>query len=165
MIACLDVHYHGTRATAAGIVFSHWTDASAIEERVVSMADVQPYRSGRFFLRELPCLLAVLEVLPPVKSVIVDGYVWLEDEKPGLGEHLHQALESRPAVIGVAKTRYVGAVRVREVTRGKSTRPLFITAAGIDVGEAAEHIRSMHGPNRIPTLLQKVDSLSRGLKE
>jgi deoxyribonuclease V len=44
---------------------------------------------------------------------------------------------------------------------GRSSRPLFITAAGISAQKAAEHIRSMHGLNRIPTLLKRVDSLCR----
>jgi hypothetical protein len=39
---------------------------------------------------------------------------------------------------------------------------LHVTAAGVQVGEAAGRIRSMAGPHRVPTLLKKVDRLARG---
>jgi deoxyribonuclease V len=110
----------------------------------------------------LPCLLAVLRELPSVVAVVVDGYVWLDGMSvAGLGAHLHQALAGRVAVVGVAKTRFAGAGAAVEVVRGRSTRPLFISAAGMNAQSAAEHVRSMHGPNRIPTLLKRVDSLCR----
>jgi deoxyribonuclease V len=162
MIACLDVAYSDKAACAAGITFRDWPDASAVEERVVAVADVQPYQPGQFFRRELPCLLAVLRELPPVEMVIIDGYVWLGGaDKPGLGAHLHQALGGRTAVIGVAKTRFRGAEDACQVFRGTSLRPLFVTAAGIALESAAELVRSMHGRNRIPTLLRRADYLCR----
>jgi deoxyribonuclease V len=162
MITCLDVDYRDTEGFAAGIVFRDWSDAKATDERVVRVAGVQPYEAGQFFRRELPCLLAVLRVLPPVETVIVDGYVWLDGpSKPGLGAHLYQALDERVAVIGVAKTKFRGAHGVREVTRGASKRPLFVTAAGMEPEVAADFVRCMHGNYRIPTLLVRVDYLCR----
>ena len=85
MIACVDVGYQHTQAVAAGIAFRDWLDESVVAERVVSLPDIQPYQSGQFFIRELPCLLAVLQLLPPVQIVLIDGYVWLEENRPGLG--------------------------------------------------------------------------------
>lgn len=35
--------------------------------------------------------------------IIVDGFVHLEDDKPGLGKHLYDALNGKVRVIGVAK--------------------------------------------------------------
>src|SRR5215813_9731673 len=165
MIACLDVAYHETRAVAAGIAFRDWLDESVVAESVVSLPDVQPYRSGQFFIRELPCLLAVLKVLPPPQVVLIDGYVWLEENRPGLGAHLYQSLDGRASIIGVAKTRYLGATNVQEITRGKSKQPLYISAVGLSVEQAAKCVYSMHGPYRIPTLLARVDYLSRGVRE
>ena len=104
----------------------------------------------------------MLETFPPVDVVIVDGYVWLGDgTKPGLGAHLYQALGERTPVVGIAKTKFKGADSASEVIRGKSTRPLFITAAGMSLEVAAEHVRWMHGRYRMPTLLKRVDSLCR----
>lgn len=57
----------------------------------------------------------------------------------------------------MAKTRYPGATLALELQRGISRAPLYITAAGMDVTEAAQHIAEMHGPYRIPTLLKRVD--------
>src|SRR5262249_42043389 len=162
MIACVDVDYENTRAVAAGIAFCDWLDDSVVAERVVSLSDIQPYQSGQFYIRELPCLLAVLWVLPPVQIVLIDGYVWLEESRPGLGAYLYQSLDSRVPVIGVAKTRYLGADCVQEIVRGKSSQPLYISAVGVSVPQAAEHVYSMRGPYRIPALLKRVDLLSRG---
>lgn len=162
MIACLDVAYTGSEGRAAGIAFREWTDVVPLEEKAITMQGVHPYQSGQFFRRELPCLLSVLRALVPVEVVIVDGYVWLGGvDRPGLGAHLYQALGGRTAVVGVAKSRFKGASTGSEVFRGRSTRPLFITAAGLSQECAAEHVRSMHGPYRIPTLLRRVDELCR----
>lgn len=162
MIACLDVHYHDPGATAAGVWFSDWPDSTSSAEVVLPIAQVEPYQPGQFFRRELPCLLAVLRGGPPADIVIVDGYVWLEDEgHPGLGAHLFQALREKIPVIGVAKTKFAGAKPVQEIRRGESLNPLYITAAGIELSEAARHIARMHGPHRIPTLLRRVDQLCR----
>src|SRR5262245_13205180 len=115
MIGCVDVDYRGTRAVAAGIAFRDWLDDSGVVERVVTLCDIQPYESGQFFIRELPCLLAVLRVLPPQQIVLIDAYVWLEQNRPGLGAHLYESLDGRVSVIGVAKTRYLGAGSVQEI--------------------------------------------------
>jgi deoxyribonuclease V len=162
MIACLDVQYQDTTACAAGIVFRDWLDAKALEEKVIQLADIQPYESGQFFRRELPCLMAILQRLPKIGIVIVDGYVWLEGEgKPALGACLYDALAGQATVIGVAKTKFRGAHGVCEITRGRSRRPLFISAAGMHPEEAAKHVRSMDGDYRIPTLLARADYLCR----
>ena len=65
-------------------------------------------------------------------------------------------------VIGVAKTRFARAEPTSEVLRGRGRSPLYVSAVGMDVAEAASHIRAMHGPHRVPTLLKRVDQLSRG---
>ncbi len=162
MIASLDVDYRETEACAAAVTFLDWGDASPLEERVVCIPDVQPYEPGQFFRRELPCLLEVLKTLPGLSTIIIDGYVWLDAaSKPGLGAHLHEALGGRVPVIGVAKTSFKGSDFALQVVRGASIKPLFVTAAGMDAEHAAEWIRSMHGPYRLPTLLNRVDYLCR----
>jgi deoxyribonuclease V len=162
MIACLDVAYTGDVGRAACVPLKEWTDASPNEEHVAEVVGVADYEPGQFYRRELPCLLAVLGRLAVAPAVIViDGYVWLGDGVPGLGGHLHSALGGTAAVIGVAKTCFLSAPGM-PVLRGSSRRPLFVTAAGIDVAEAAHHIETMHGPYRIPTALKRVDQLCRG---
>jgi len=163
MIACVDVDYRGVGAVAACVCFSAWSDGTAALESVVQVGDVEPYESGQFYRRELPCILAVLKSLPRLpRVVIIDGYVWLGQQQTGLGAHLYEALDEQVAVIGVAKTRFVRAEPVELVFRGRSRNPLYVTAVGMDAAEAAHHIRAMHGPHRIPTLLKLVDQLSRG---
>jgi deoxyribonuclease V len=162
MMACLDVAYENTSACAAGIIFREWADATPLHEKVISVQKVQPYQPGQFFRRELPCLLATLQALPPVEVVVVDGYVWLGGgSQPGLGGYLYQSLGGTVVVVGVAKTKFRAAGWACEVIRGRSSRPLFITTAGMNREAAAEHIRSMHGPYRIPTLIRYVDQLCR----
>ena len=123
----------------------------------------RPYAPGAFYERELPCLLAVLgKVGGSLDVVVIDGYVWLSgDGRPGLGAHLHKELGGETAVVGVAKSSFDGAAFAEAVLRGKSARPLFVTAAGIPAPTAADWIRAMHGPHRIPTLLKRVDRLCR----
>jgi deoxyribonuclease V len=66
-------------------------------------------------------------------------------------------------VIGVAKTAYAGSTFATPVLRGTSAKPLYVTARGIARDEAARLVRSLHGEHRIPTLLERVDHLARGL--
>lgn len=162
MIVALDVDYREAEVVAAAVGFQRWTDERPLAEVVVtSDAPPAPYEPGRFYRRELPHLVGVLALVPtPLDAIIVDGYVWLGPGNPGLGAHLHGALGGLTPVIGVAKTAFAGADAI-EVVRGTSARPLYVTGAGIDAGEAAEHVRAMHGEHRIPTLLRRVDQLCR----
>ncbi len=162
MLACIDVDYRTDHAKAACVLFEKWADAQPFALIVKRINHVEPYVPGEFYRRELPCILAVLERNPSsLDVVVIDGYVWLDSNgRPGLGAHLHRALGEKIPIIGVAKKPFAGAAP-ELVLRGFSTNPLYITAAGMDSKIAAERIRSMDGPSRIPTLLKRVDALCR----
>ena len=162
MIAAFDVHYPTAGgALAAAVMFFDYRDASPAAEHVTALPAVGDYVPGEFFRRELPCILALIDQIDdPVEELIVDGYVMLGEEQPGLGGYLFTALNRRIAVIGVAKSKFEGASAV-EIFRGGSRRPLHVTAAGMPLEEAAAKILSMHGAHRIPTLLKRVDRLAR----
>jgi deoxyribonuclease V len=161
MIACVDVDYRDDSAQAACVLLSSWADADAAGEHVETITSVKPYQPGQFYLRELPCLRAVLAKVPDtVDVVVIDGYVWLGEARPGLGARLYEALDRVVPVVGVAKTRFAGAGGI-PVLRGDSRKPLIVTAAGMAPEMAARHVEAMHGPFRIPTLLRRVDQLCR----
>lgn len=162
MIAALDVQYHANTATAAMVVFSEWSAHAPASEIVVEVSDVAEYVPGKFFQRELPCLLQAIAQCPtPLSTIIVDGYVWLDQAgRKGLGAKLFDALDQKTAVVGVAKTRFHEAPAT-EVLRGGSKSPLFVTAVGMDINTAASHVKSMHGDFRIPTMLRLADQLAR----
>ena len=166
-LAIVDVHYANEGARAACLVARRWTDSVADEAHVVSIASVSPYVPGRFFERELPCIVDVLSrVQTRLTAIIIDGYVELDDAgTPGLGAHLHAHYEGCYAVIGVAKTAYRGSDFAVKVFRGSSKHPLFVTARGIPVNDAARFVASMYGAHRIPTLLGRVDHLARGFND
>ena len=68
-------YYHGLEANAAGVLFDSWGDSVGRREIVTRVAPVAEYRPGQFYRRELPCLLALLELVKePVELLIVDGY-------------------------------------------------------------------------------------------
>jgi deoxyribonuclease V len=163
MIACTDVYYRATHAVAACLLFRDWRDDRPCLELTGRVEEPAAYEPGRFYRRELPALLSVVGRLPDRPHIIIiDGYVWLGQESyPGLGAYLYQALGGTSAVIGVAKTLFKEGPAVRGITRGTSVRPLYVTAAGLDLNEAAERVVQMHGEFRIPTLLKKVDRLCR----
>jgi len=163
MIAGVDVNYRDGRATAACVLFADWSDGELSGRFVSTLPTPASYQPGMFYRRELLPLTVILEkVTGPLDAVIIDGYVWLDDRgKPGLGGYLYRALKESVPVIGVAKSRFRGETFAGRVFRGRSNRPLYITAAGINQEEAADHIGSMHGPHRIPTMLREVDRLCR----
>jgi deoxyribonuclease V len=162
MIAALDVYYADRIAQAAAVVFAEWAAAEPLAlytHRVTVTADYAP---GRFFLRELRPLVAVLDrVHEALTCIIVDGYVTFGPDRPGLGHHLFDRLGGRIAVIGVAKSKYGPAEGEIAIVRGGSERPLYITAAGMSKQTAADAIAGMHGAHRIPALLKTADRLSK----
>jgi deoxyribonuclease V len=164
VIAIVDVHYTGDRARGALVVADDWTDAAPRETRVADVPVTAPYMPGALFLRELPPILEVLRGTMP-DAVVVDAYVSLGPDRPGLGARLFEALNATGAIIpivGVAKTPFRGATAT-EILRGASTRPLYVTAIGMDESDAAERVRTMHGAHRIPTLIRRADELARSL--
>ena len=162
MFCGLDVFYRENSTVTACALFSAWTDAQPSSEKIlISEGAANDYQPGEFYRRELPYILAALATLQTAPAiVIIDGYVWLGAERPGLGAHLFTALAQRAAVVGVAKRPFVGATAV-PVLRGDSRQPLFVSAVGISIEVAVDGVRNMHGPHRIPTLLKRVDRLSR----
>jgi deoxyribonuclease V len=164
MILATDVDYKGNTANAAGIVFKNWTDTESYKEYTVQLEKIKEYIPGQFFKRELPCLTALhRSVNEDVKVIVIDGFVWLSDlYKKGLGAYLYQKLDRKIPVIGVAKKSFYSlGENYREIYRGESKSPLFITSAGIDLDTAAKNIENMAGENRLPILLKRVDSLCR----
>ena len=150
-------------ARAAIVVFDSWAAPSPIAKRTVLVAKVEPYTSGSFYLRELPCILEALGVLPSLPEiVIVDGHAWLGANVAGLGARLLAVEPRLRTVVGVAKTRFRHSPAV-EVLRGASKVPLFVDEAG-DPIDAPLCVAAMHGRFRIPTMLRLVDRLCRGLE-
>lgn len=165
MIFAVDALYNDATATGqvAGILFEGWTSSISHRELTCQIANVEPYEAGSFFKRELPAISAILDLtFEPIDIIIVDGYVDLEPGHPGIGRRLYDLLGGKVAVVGVAKTPFQGAVGVKEVRR-HGTRPLYVSAAGMDLQEAARGVRDMDGSFRIPTLLKRVDGLTRRL--
>jgi deoxyribonuclease V len=162
--ATVDVYYLAGGSARAAAVLA--TDASfthvVAEATVVVMAGQAPaYEPGEFFRRELPPIRAVLTAVERPGLLIVDGYVDLDPHgRMGLGAHAH--VEFGIPVIGVAKSPFTAATHAAAVWRGTSARPLYVTAAGLPVAEAAELVRRMPGRYRLPDPLRRADALSRG---
>jgi len=162
-VGAVDVHYDDTGgAKAALVVCSDLVFSTVKSEHVTDIPQTSPYVPGELFKRELPCIRAVLALGPPLELLVIDGYATLDTHgRPGLGAHAANALDL--PVIGVAKTPFRTATHAAEVIRGAATRPLYVTAAGgLEIVEAARIVAEMAGPNRIPTVLARVDHLARG---
>lgn len=159
--AAFDVAYTEQRSIASCVQFDRWTSARARAEWVLDCGPPHPYVSGQFYQRELPCLLAILDRVRPLPEILlIDGFVWLGAQRPGLGAHLWRALSQQCTVIGVAKSPRERAQAV-EVRRGTSDRPLFVSAAGVSEEDAARAVTSMYGRFRSPDLLRRADALGR----
>lgn len=156
----IDVDYRGSKAHVAGVLFSDWRGKTKRYASTVS--GVEDYISGEFYKRELPCILSLIEEheLSP-DCIFVDGYVYLDEGKPGLGWYLFEALNRRVIVIGIAKNPRGNAMKENEVFRGDSKKPLYVTSEGIDLHRAKKIVEDMDGPFRIPKLIKLADTLCR----
>ena len=134
--------------------------SQVVHTQTAMVAAVEPYRPGEFYRRELPPLRAVIPAAGELALIVVDGYVDLDpDGRPGLGAHVHA--EFSVPVIGVAKTAFGTATHAARVLRGQSTRPLYVTAAGMTIADAAVLVTEMAGRFRTPDALKTVDRLAR----
>jgi deoxyribonuclease V len=165
MKAALDVHYEKDRAVAACVIFQHWLDSEPVKVLRIVLPAAREYHAGRFYERELPALLVVLQQADQeFETILIDGFVNLKPEVgKGLGTHLFESLPYPATVIGVAKNRLKLADHYIPVLRGNSNKPLYVSAVGCSLEEAARSIQRMHGPHRIPTLLKLADRHARGL--
>jgi deoxyribonuclease V len=161
--AVVDVHYRSDSAIAACVAFCGWQDGQPTRLVRATVPAAERYRAGRFYERELPCVMAVLEQGgQEFDTIVIDGYVHLRPEVgKGLGVHLAESLGYSPVIIGVAKNPLQMAERFVPITRGRSAKPLFVSAVGCSLDYAARSIQGMHGPHRIPTILKLADQHAR----
>jgi deoxyribonuclease V len=164
MNIAIDVSYHENSASAVGVLFN-WQDEAPAEIISAMVSSVDDYTPGQFYKRELPCILAVLNKiqLEDINCIIIDGYVYINnDYTHGLGGHLYEALERKIPVIGVAKTEFQHNEQTYiAVVRGDSKVPLYVSAIGMDVGVAADYVKSMKGEFRMPAILKELDRLTK----
>ena len=166
MIYAFDSYYINKEVNTSCVGFLDWSSTKpemAISEKSEVLSD---YVSGQFYKRELPGIIQIIDQLdlqaPDI--LVVDGYVYLDDQKSnGLGGYLYEAIGKSNPVIGVAKKAYKSLDQaVREVYRGESKKPLYVTAMGFDLDYATKCITGMTGKYRIPDLLKLVDQYSKG---
>src|SRR5580692_3160222 len=161
VFVAVDVHYLSSGGYAGGSrVAADARLSEIVAERTEVLAEVLPYRTGEFYLRELPPIRAVLHGLSELSLLVVDGYA---DHNPGgragLGAHAHA--EFGVPVIGVAKTAFRTAAHAVPVLRGTSASPLFVTASGMPRDQAADLVRHMAGQHRLPDAIRRADTLAR----
>jgi len=161
----VDVHYAESVAIVAGVLFEEWDSNEVLRTLTVEVSKIEPYEPGAFYKRELPCILELLQhISEELDLIIVDGFVKLgSKEADGLGMHLYRSLEEKVPIIGVAKKPFSGTPKEYEIYRGESSKPLLVSSVGISLDESKELIEMMHGKNRIPTLLKRVDQICRGI--
>ena len=165
MIYAFDTFYYEDFAKTVCIAFENWTsetESFIYSENTEISSD---YESGAFYKRELPCILSLLKKIDLKEGdlIIVDGYVTLDNSgKIGLGGYLYESLNEKYPIIGIAKNGFASEDSLRKtVFRGESKTPLFLTAIGIDANVIKTDVENMYGAYRIPTLLKKLDQLTR----
>lgn len=165
MIYAFDTYYYEDFAKTVCIAFEDWLSDAEKEIFTEKTNITSDYESGAFYKRELPCILSLLSKIKLHDNdiIIVDGFVTLNnDGKMGLGGYLFEALEKKIPIVGIAKNNFSAPDdKRRAVLRGESKTPLYLTAMGIDVDEIKIKLEEMHGNYRIPTLLKKLDQLTR----
>jgi deoxyribonuclease V len=165
MILAFDTYYFDQKAKTICLEFAEWNEDKNFKVHSEIIDNVEEYIPGEFYKRELPCILSLLKQidLSTIEVIIVDGFVYLNDEnKYGLGGYLYEKLNKEIPIIGVAKTNFASIEKNKKALfRGDSKKPLYITSIGIDLDEAYKKVESMAGEYRFPTLLKELDRLSK----
>ena len=166
MILAVDCQYNDDKdvADVAAVLFAHWQADEISETFSYLHHGLAPYQPGQFYRRELPCILPLITQIMSaavLDIIIVDGYVDLNENRPGLGRRLHNALPTDITVVGVAKNKFDNAP-AKAVLRGQSHQPVWVSSTDT-IDNYAEQVFAMHGNYRIPSMLKNVDRLARGL--
>ncbi|MEO0685363.1 MAG: endonuclease V [Cyanobacteria bacterium J06649_11] len=168
MIYIFDAYYLADQVRTACVVIEDWSAHEATTTIVKTSPISSGYISGQFYKRELPGILEVLQEVELIADdlIIIDGYVFLDDDqKMGLGAHLHGAINRSCPVIGVAKKSFRSLDKAcLPALRGQSTKPLYVTAVDYDLVNARDQVVQMRGPYRIPDMLKLADQLSKGIE-
>ena len=164
MIMVLDVDYREaeSKGHAAGILCDTPYDSQALQVITAVVTPIEAYQPGRFYLRELRCLEAVLRQTDTsrLELVFVDGYADFGTAQASLGTHVHG--EYGIPVIGIAKNPFKGCLCAdTEVCRGNSRKPLYVTCRGLAQEQAREIVRHMAGSSRLPELVKLADRYAR----
>ncbi|KQO21229.1 endonuclease V [Flavobacterium sp. Leaf82] len=167
MILAFDTYYFDGKAKTVCLEFEQWNEDKNFKIHTEIIDNVEEYIPGEFYKRELPCIISLLNKidLTNIEAIIVDGFVYLDDEKKyGLGGRLYEKLNNKIPIIGVAKTNFAAIEKLKlALVRGDSKKPLYITSIGIDLDDAFEKVASMAGEFRFPTLLKELDRLTKEL--
>jgi len=163
LYAAVDVYYRNESAATALVEFQDFSSCTVLKTLFRETEISAPYIPGKFYLRELPCILNILEHSDNhYQMIVIDGYVFLKEPvRYGLGGHLARAIDYETIIIGVAKNYLRMAERFAVVKRGKSSRPLYVSAFNMETEAAGLLIKEMHGENRIPCILKLADQISR----
>lgn len=169
MIYAFDTFYQENTAKTACIGFEDWPSNEILFSKIMIRCIDEDYISGQFYKRELPCILEFMDDLQIAENdiIVIDGYVLLDDHgKLGLGGYLFEHIGGKNPVIGVAKSNFQTIVhQKKEILRGSSTKPLYVSAMGINLEFASECIKQMAGDFRIPDLLKKLDMLTKAREQ
>ncbi|GAA3778689.1 endonuclease V [Flavobacterium ginsengiterrae] len=165
MILAFDTYYFDNKAKTVCLEFNEWNESKNFKVHTEIIDNVAEYIPGEFYKRELPCIISLLNKidLKNIEAIIVDGFVYLDDDKKyGLGGHLYEKLNKEIPIIGVAKTNFASIEKDKKALfRGDSIKPLYITSIGIDLEEAFQKVENMAGEFRMPTLLKELDRLTK----
>jgi deoxyribonuclease V len=164
MILAIDVYYKENEAKVVAVLFN-WEDETPQSIVIDHITGIEDYVSGEFYKRELPCIESILQKvnLNDIEAVIIDGHIYVDDDGTfGLGGYTWESLDKKISVIGVAKTSFFrNRNTVKEVFRGESKKPLYVSSIGIDLDIATNLIKNMKGNYRIPTILKELDRITK----
>lgn len=164
MLLAIDVYYKENEAKVVAVLFNpeDETPQSIIVDQITGIED---YVSGEFYKRELPCIRSIFQKvnLNEIEVVIIDGHIYVDDDGTfGLGGYTWESLDKKIPVIGVAKNSFFrNKSTVKEVFRGESKKPLYVSSIGIDLDIATNLIKKMKGDYRIPTVLKELDRITK----
>lgn len=164
MIVIIDVDYRkNNTAKATGVILNDFSSKEPLAVVNSYIENVEPYESGNFYKRELPCIRALFKEhkLKPLVTII-DGYCELKGHKT-LGEYVAEELTDK-IVIGIAKNKHIDDEKSEKVYRGTSKKPLYVTHSHSKESTLGDLIEEMAGKYRIPNMIKRADAECRSDK-
>ena len=181
-VAGVDVGFEdrGTM-TRAAVAVLNFPELRLVESRIARLPTEFPYIPGLLSFREIPALVAAIEVLEEMPDlVLVDGQGYAHPRRFGIACHL--GVLTGLATIGVGKTRLVGThgevpdrrgdwvplmdrgERIGAVLRSRyGVKPIYVSVGHrIELATAVDWVMRCTGRYRLPETTRQAHRLASG---
>lgn len=185
MIVAFKTYFNDEYGYTVGGVFDTWADDKVRYFVCNKMKISDSFNGEEPWRQKVHCIMQCLNMLgmnissdsdekliPSIQTIVIDDYVWLENNEKGFGATLVSAINNRYGqmdvnIVGITKKPHNGKISdCFEISRGNNENSLYVTCINPNFAEHYSFlVANMEGRNGTPMLLESIDKKARKMVE